>query len=168
MWLALGYLMNSIVGKALIVIAIILAIFLFIHVRSDAEAKKIVEAYVSQLKDKDAKINELQLKLNDATTVQYVKKIDDVKKQGDRNREIAKRVPDRANLSNGWVQLHDTSASGKDANASSVVDATPSGVESNQALGVVTENYAICRENAEQLISLQNWIVETEKNVNQK
>jgi hypothetical protein len=168
MWLALGYLMNSIVGKVLLVIAIILAIFLYIHVKSDNEAKKIVAEYVSQLKDKDAKLNELQLKLNDATTVQYVKKIDDVKKQGDRNREIAKRVPDRTNLSNGWVQLHDSSAAGKDANPAGVADATSSGVESNQALGVVTENYAICRENAEQLISLQNWVVETEKNVNQK
>lgn len=77
-------------------------------------------------------------------------------------------VPDRTELSNGWVSVHDAAASGSDdADSTGASDATPSGVKANQALAVVTDNYAACHANAEQLSSLQEYVREVEKVVSQ-
>lgn len=72
-------------------------------------------------------------------------------------------VPDRAVLSNGWVYLHDAAAGNSNADSTRSADATPSGVEANQALGVVTENYTACHANAEQLTSLQEYVREVQQ-----
>jgi NAD(P)-dependent dehydrogenase (short-subunit alcohol dehydrogenase family) len=72
-------------------------------------------------------------------------------------------VPDRGELSSGWVYLHDAAAAGSDAESARSADDTPSGVKANQALAVVAENYAICHANAEQLTALQEYVREVEK-----
>ena len=72
-------------------------------------------------------------------------------------------VPDRSELSNGWVALHDDAVAGRDADSARSSDATGSGVAANQALAVVTENYAICHANAEQLTSLQEYVREVQR-----
>lgn len=73
-------------------------------------------------------------------------------------------VPDRVELSNGWVSLHDSATKGDtDANDSRYSDGTSSGVKANQALAVVTDNYSACRANAEQLTALQEYVREVQK-----
>ena len=73
-------------------------------------------------------------------------------------------VPDRTDLSNGWVSVHDAAAAGNpDADSTRAADATPSGVKANQALAVVTDNYSACHENAEQLTALQEYVREVQK-----
>ncbi len=72
-------------------------------------------------------------------------------------------VPDRTELSNGWVSLHDDAATGRDADSTRSSDATGSGVAANQALARVTENYAACRANAEQLTALQEYVREVQR-----
>lgn len=73
-------------------------------------------------------------------------------------------VPDRVELSNGWVSLHDAAAAGNDdATGSDYSDGTSSGVKANQALAVVTDNYAACHANAEQLTALQEYVREVQK-----
>ena len=72
-------------------------------------------------------------------------------------------MPSQYFLSNGWLYLHDISARGDNADATRASDETSSGIKDNQALGTVTENYSICRQNSEQLIGLQNWIVENKQ-----
>lgn len=72
-------------------------------------------------------------------------------------------VPDRTELSNGWVSLHDDAATGRDADSTRSSDATGSGVAANQALARVTENYAACHANAEQLTALQEYVREVQR-----
>lgn len=73
-------------------------------------------------------------------------------------------VPDRVELSNGWVSLHDAAATGNDnATGTAYSDGSGSGVKANQALAVVTDNYSACRANAEQLTALQEYVREVQK-----
>jgi hypothetical protein len=81
--------------------------------------------------------------------------------------QVVNVVPNQFQLSSGWVSLHDASARGEDADPTRSADATPSGVEDNQALGVIIENYETCRTNAEQLIGLQEYVKEAQKIVAQ-
>ncbi len=77
--------------------------------------------------------------------------------------QATNNVPDRAVLSNGWVYLHDNAARNTDADSTRSSDATPSGVEANQALAVVADNYAACHANAEQLTALQEYVREVQR-----
>ena len=72
-------------------------------------------------------------------------------------------VPDRVELSNGWVSLHDDAVAGRDADPTRNADATGSGVAANQALAVVAQNYAACNANAEQLTALQEYVREVQR-----
>jgi len=72
-------------------------------------------------------------------------------------------VPDRTELSNGWVSVHDAAARGEDADSTRAADGTGSGVAANQALGVIAQNYAACHQNAEQLTALQEYVREAQR-----
>lgn len=77
-------------------------------------------------------------------------------------------VPGQFTLSNGWVYLHDTSVLGNELNPDLASDDTESTVRDNQALGTVLSNYSICLQNAQQLVSLQSWIIETKASIDQQ
>lgn len=61
----------------------------------------------------------------------------------------------------GFVRLHDAAASGRPASlpdpAGQSHDA-PSGLDLSAVGGVVAENYGTCREDAQRLIDLQDWV----------
>ena len=73
-------------------------------------------------------------------------------------------VPAQHELSLGWLFLHNAAATNTDPDPAASSNATPSGVEDNSGLAIVTENYGICHENAAQLIALQDWINTVSKN----
>jgi hypothetical protein len=77
-------------------------------------------------------------------------------------------VPGQFTLSNGWVYLHDTSVLGNELNPDLASDDTESTVRDNQALGTVLSNYSVCLQNAQQLVSLQSWIIETKASIDQQ
>lgn len=132
-------------------------------------------AIITKMEAQEAKLRaenaELTVKLaaeianiKERVITKYVDRIKVVKEKEYVYRDQAATVvPDRTELSNGWVYLHDAAASGTDAESSRSADATPSGVASNQALAVVAENYATCHANAEQLTALQEYVREVEK-----
>lgn len=72
------------------------------------------------------------------------------------------------NLTNGWVYLHDASVQGLQLDPQKTTDDTDSVVKDNQALGTVLANYSICLQNAQQLVSLQSWILETKASVDRQ
>lgn len=131
-----------------------------------------MEAEAASLRAANA---ELTIKLNaeianikERVITKYVDRVKVVKEKEYVYRDQATTVvPDRTELSNGWVYLHDAAAAGTDAESSRSADASPSGVASNQALAVVAENYATCHANAEQLTALQEYVREVEKVVTQ-
>lgn len=77
-------------------------------------------------------------------------------------------VPGQFTLSNGWVYLHDTSVLGNELNPDLASDDTESTTKDNQALGTVLSNYSVCLQNAQQLVSLQSWILETKASIDKQ
>lgn len=77
-------------------------------------------------------------------------------------------VPGQFTLSNGWVYLHDTSILGNELNPDLASDDTESTTKDNQALGTVLSNYSVCLQNAQQLVSLQSWILETKASIDKQ
>ncbi len=72
------------------------------------------------------------------------------------------------NLTNGWVYLHDASVQGQQLDPEKTTDDSDSIVKDNQALGTVLANYSVCLQNAQQLVSLQSWILETKASVDKQ
>ena len=127
-----------------------------------------MEADAAKLETEKA---ELQTKLvaeianvKERIVTKYVDRVKVITKKEYIYREQAtNNVPDRTELSNGWVSLHDDAATGRDADSTRSSDATGSGIAANQALARVTENYAACHANAEQLTSLQEYVREVQR-----
>lgn len=161
---------------AYIVIAVILVGVLFGggYKTGHSFATNHYEAVISKMNEEAATLRadkaELQTKLTaeianvkEKVITKYVDRVKVITKKEYVYREQANNnVPDRAVLSNGWVYLHDSAAGNTDADSTRSADATPSGVEANKALGVVTDNYAACHANAEQLTALQEYVREVQ------
>ncbi len=88
-----------------------------------------------------------------------------VTKYVDREVFVYAQNPDieHCELSNGFVRIHDTGASGstdlpETSGSGSGIDASPSGIEDTEALAVITQNYATCHEIRNQLLSLQGYV----------
>ena len=110
-----------------------------------------------------------QANIKERVVTEYVDKIKVVTQKETIYRDAAQQqVPGKFNLTNGWVHLHDTSVQGLDLDPEKTSDDTDSSVKDNQALGTVLSNYSICLQNAQQLVSLQSWILETKASVDKQ
>jgi len=110
-----------------------------------------------------------QQNIKERVVTEYVDKIKVVTQKETIYRDAAdKQVPGKFNLTNGWVYLHDTSVQGLELDPEKTTDDTDSVVKDNQALGTVLGNYSICLQNAQQLVSLQSWILETKASVDKQ
>ena len=112
------------------------------------------------------KLNEKLAANKDKIVTEYVDKLKVVKEKEFVYVDTAKNgVPSQSDMSNGWVYLHDTSASNGDADSTRASDASSSGVKDNQALAVIVSNYARCTQNANQLIALQKWVTDSKATI---
>lgn len=110
-----------------------------------------------------------QNNIKERVVTEYVDKIKVVTQKETIYRDAAdKQVPGKFNLTNGWVYLHDASVKGEELNPEMTTDDTDSPVKDNQALGTVLSNYSLCLQNAQQLVSLQSWILETKASVDKQ
>lgn len=120
----------------------------------------------------ERKYNELLIKKNKVDiqiVTEYVEKIKEVVRWRTRNVEvIIDSVPDTCELTNGWVSVHDSAARALHADSTRASDATPSGVTAPQALKEINNNYSICKENADRLVALQDWIRKQDQLINKK
>lgn len=73
-------------------------------------------------------------------------------------RYVTPSTDDRFPLSVGFVRLHDAAATGLPLGAPGAADATRSVIATSTATDVIAGNYGICRETAEQLTRLQEWV----------
>jgi hypothetical protein len=76
---------------------------------------------------------------------------------------IGKDADAACNVPNGFVVLHDSAAKGEVPDTSGDANEKASGVKISEVGKVVTENYTACHQNAEQLKSLQDWLVEQQR-----
>lgn len=115
--------------------------------RADAEKQ------ISELKDENTRIS-------DNVVTEYVDRTNTIREKEVIYRQAAGGLQPQHDLSNGWVHLHDAAARLVNPDMQLASDRSPSGVMDNSALAVVMSNYAICKQNSEQLQSLQKWITD--------
>lgn len=111
------------------------------------------EKQISDLKTQNAQIS-------DNVVTEFVDRTNTIHEKEVIYRNIASGMTPQQDMSNGWIHLHDAAARLVNPDMQLASDASPSGIMDNSALAVVMGNYAICKQNAEQLLSLQNWINE--------
>ena len=104
-----------------------------------------------------------QAEVTERVVTQYVDRVRIVREQADAViREVPVYVPQSCDpdgrLPAGWRVLHDAAASGGAADPAAIAHAQP--VAPDTAATTVTRNYGTCRETAEQLIALQQWVRE--------
>ncbi len=124
-----------------------------------ANYRAAAEQQISELKTENAKIS-------DNVVTEFVDKTNVIREKEVIYRDVAGRMQPQHDLSNGWIHLHDAAARLVNPDMQMASDASPSGVMDNTALAVVMSNYAICKQNSEQLTSLQRWITDNQAAVN--
>lgn len=113
------------------------------------------EKQISDLKTQNAQIS-------DNVVTEFVDRTNTIRETEVIYREAAGKMQPQHDLSNGWIHLHDAAARLVNPDMQMASDASPSGVMDNTALAVVMSNYAICKQNSEQLLSLQRWITDNQ------
>lgn len=164
---------NFFLGNTTTLLGVVAALFLSYqvgHYNGKKEGKKISEIelvkYNNKVLERYKQLLQEQQKIDTAVETVYVDKIKVVKeKEYVYVKQAAEDVPATFQLSAGWVYLHDQAASGADADPSRSSDATPSGVQDNQGIGIVVTNYSECRIDRERLKALQDWINQSLKTV---
>lgn len=139
--------------KALAIIGIVIATYFYGRHDGVQISKTAIAQYEALKKNTDLKIKELTDNVKERVVVQYVDRIKTIQKKEIVYVKVAETVPDKFEFSNGWVSVHDSAARGDDADSSAALDATSSGVKANEGLALISQNYSICKQNAEQLNS---------------
>ncbi len=157
--------------KLLAFLAILAGTFAYGHhmatVNVSAKYELKISKYETDANKLSAQLAAAQSLVEEKILIKYVTVIQTIEK--DRivyKNQAATEVPNQAQMSNGWVYLHDQAVLGLPADDSKVKDPTASGVQDNQALGVVVDNYGICRENTAQLQAYQEYNKQIQAYVN--
>ena len=127
------------------------------HVQAAWDAAAVKESLTA------ARVRQRQADSTVKVVTQYVDRVRTVREAGD---TIIKEVPtyvtaqsDAAcTLDHGFVRLHDAAAQGVIPDPAGPADAAPAGIALSTAAATVASNYTRCRENAEQLTALQDWV----------
>ena len=111
-----------------------------------------------------------QAMVREVVKVEYVDRVTKIKEKETKIIEAASEaVPGQYDLSNGWVHAHNAAASPAiDLDMNLAADNTSSFVRDNVALQTVVENYSICLQNAQQLSSLQKYLIEVNKTIDEE
>lgn len=126
------------------------------------------DAAVQQQTLQAAAVRERQAQATVKVVTEYVDRVRIVREKGDTIiKEVPVYVPVQADaacsINRGFVRLHDAAAQGVVPEPAGNSDAAPAGVALSAVAGTVAENYTACRENAEQLTALQEWILDVKK-----
>lgn len=119
--------------------------------RGEAEAELVATQQTAQVTEKVAEVEKVVMPAH----VEAKVRIQTVTKEI--IREVPVYVPVGAcSLPPGWRVLHDAAAAGEVPDPSRVPDAAA--VDPQSAASAIAGNYGACRENAEQLRALQQWV----------
>jgi hypothetical protein len=153
--------------KIIAVAVVLLAAFGAGYMKGSNKAQAKIQQYeqrqilhASQMKDLQIALENEKNNIKEKIVVEYVDKVQTIKEKHYVYVDKAKEdVPSQYNLSNGWVYLHDHAAGSQSGtpDPARTSDATASDVKDNQALAVVVDNYGTCKQNAEQLVALQDY-----------
>ncbi len=155
--------------KIIAVVFIVGGAFAAGYQKGTAQGEVMIQQAANEAEQLKIELEKEQANIKERVVTEYVDKIKVVTQKETIYRDAAeKSVPGKFNLTNGWVYLHDTSIKGEELNPEMTTDDTDSVIKDNQALGTVLANYSICLQNAQQLVSLQSWILETKAAVDKQ
>lgn len=124
-----------------------------------------IATYKSEAELLQTKLDAAVAKVEVKVVTKYVDRVKTVKEKEYVYRDKIITVPSKCELSSGWVYLHDASATGSDADPTRVADEAASGIRDTEALDTIVGNYSIAQQNAEQLKALQEWIRESQAEI---
>jgi hypothetical protein len=135
---------------------------IWFHNKVEAAAQKEINAYIAKDRTEQADLTAIiiadnaKIKLQLQTTTNTITKIVTVNHD-----VIVDRVPDtKTILSDGWVSAFNSSVKGVAIDTVAASDATPSGVNADQALDVINTNNGICQANAAELAAAQQFLLD--------
>lgn len=148
---------------ALVLLSVAMMGFGYIKGASHEAAKW--EAAQAEAARKAAAIQVRQAEATFKVVTQYVDRVKVVREKGaDIIKDVPAYVTHEADaacvLPRGFVRLHDAAAANEIPSPAGSADASPSGIALSTATTTVADNYGRCAENAEQLRSLQQWVLE--------
>lgn len=151
--------------KIMAAAAILVASYTTGYVKGKNTAKEIIEKFKLEYEQTILEIQKNQIKVDTKVVTRYKDRVVYVEKNNEQTQDLIKNIGGDVVLSNGWVYSHDSSARGNVPDSTQGTDGTPSGVKANEALGVIADNYTQYEKVRKQLIELQDWVTETQKNV---
>ena len=133
---------------------------------ADAEINK----FANEVEKISLELEKEKQMIREVVRVEYVDKITKIKEKETKIIEAAaEKVPGQYDLSNGWIHTHNAAASlSLDLDENLAADPTSSFVRDNSALQTVVQNYSICLQNAQQLTSLQKYIMDVNKKIDEE
>ena len=148
--------------KLLIIVFLLAGALSVGYVKGLEKSKQVIAEYEAKANAQIASLEKKNNEISNKVVTEYVDKVRTVKEKEYVYRDQAQTVvPSRAELSSGWVYLHDASAKGLPAVPARSADEASSGIKDNVALGTIVGNYSVCIQNAQQLTGLQRWINDT-------
>lgn len=148
--------------KLLIIVFLLAGALSVGYVKGLEKSKQVIAEYEAKANAQIASLEKKNNEISNKVVTEYVDKVRTVKEKEYVYRDQAQTVvPSRAELSSGWVYLHDASAKGLPAVPARSADETSSGIKDNVALGTIVTNYSVCIQNAQQLAGLQQWLNDT-------
>jgi len=153
--------------KILIVVFIVGGAFAAGYKRGVDQGEVMIQKAANEAEELAIALKKEQAMIREVVKVEYVDKITRIKEKETKIIEAAANaVPGQYDLSNGWIHTHNAAASPTiDLDMALAADASSSFVRDNAALQTVSENYSICLQNTQQLVSLQKYLLEVNKKI---
>lgn len=129
-----------------------------------------IQRVANEAEELAAQLKKEQAMIREVVKVEYVDRVTKIKeKETQIIQAAAETVPGQYDMSNGWVHAHNAGASPTiDLDLNLAADATSSFVKDNVALQTVVANYSICLQNAQQLTSLQKYLIEVNNTIDKE
>jgi len=155
--------------KIIAIMFLVSGAFVSGYKKGTAGAEVAIQAAANEADLLKIELEKEQQNIKEKVVTEFVDKVKIVKEREVIYKDAAdQQLQSKFNVSKGWVYLHDTSVLGGQLNPELTTDDTDSDVRDNQALGVVLSNYSVCLQNAQHLVSLQSWIIETKGSVDKQ
>ena len=153
--------------KILIAVFVVGSVFGAGYRKGIAQGEVEIQRAANEAEDLKNQLKLEQQRIREVVKVEYVDRITKIKEKETKIVEAAATaVPGQYDLSNGWVHTHNAAASPTiDLDMNLAADGSSSFVKDNVALDTIVKNYSICLQNAQQLTSLQKYLIDVNKSI---
>lgn len=142
----------------------VVAFYLYGEHTADQRETEVRQEYRDRDLAESVKTAQLETKQTEVTTKVITEYVDRVRVIREKGETITKLVPvyvPLLELPGSWRVLHDAAATGQVPDPARTADAP--GTDTQVLAATVSDNYATCHANAEQLTKLQDWVLEQSK-----